>query len=105
MKRFGISLLVGVIAAVVLYTCTMGTRELNETAFTVKEMNERYSDEVCGYAGRIQQICIDYEDEEYIDAALLDSISYLAWEIEDCHNNADSVLDKVISNALKLYDR
>ena len=104
MKRLGIYLLACLIAAVVLYTCTMGTRELNETAFAVKDMNEQYSDEVRGYADRIKQICIDYEGEENIDAALLDSIRYLAGEIEDCHNKADSVLDDVISDALKLYD-
>lgn len=105
MKRLGISLLVGIIAAVVLYTCTMGERELHETAFAVKDMNERYAGEVCGYADRIKQICIDNEGEECVDAALLDSILYLAIEIEDCRNNADSILEDVISDALKLYDR
>lgn len=104
MRRFGITLLVAIVAAVVLYTCTMGERELNETAFAVRDANERYSSEVCGYADRIKQMCINYEDEEHIDAALLDSIYYLASEITDCHNKADSILDGVISDALKSYD-
>lgn len=94
-----------VVLGLVMYTCTSGERDKYDIAVAAKDANERYSDEVDRLAEEIRQICIDHEGDDTIDKELLDSIYRIADDITYCENRTDNILDSVISDHLRLFDK
>lgn len=94
-ETFYFLLLGAIVLGVLCYTCTSPQREAYEKIDAALDESERYADNVSGIAEQIVEICIDYEEEDSIP---LDSIRWLAGQIEDESNGAISILEEAKSD-------
>jgi hypothetical protein len=91
MKNFFYLLIVGVLVGLVMYTCTSTEREAYDKVDKALDESQRYTDKVSGLAEQIGELCAD---EEMDRQELLDSINYLAGQIEYETNGAIDILDE-----------
>lgn len=92
MKNFFYLLIVG---ALVMYTCTAPEREAYDKIGKALDESQRYTDEVRGNAELIGELCAD---EDMDRQELLDSIAYIAGQIEYETNGAIDILDEAKSD-------
>lgn len=95
MKNFFYLLVVGVVFGLVMYTCTAPEREAYDKIDKALDESQRYTDKVSGLAEQIGELCAD---EEMDRKELLDSISYIAGQIEYETNGAINILEEARSD-------